>query len=331
MSSPSLTPTARHGWMDVLRGVAILGVLLVHSVNLASMLSDVKTPQLLDDVNAALLPYRMPMLFILSGMLLSRSLRKSRSVYYLGKLRNLVWPYLVWVSIYWLVTWPPVAPAWYEWFATSWLWYLSYLTLYFLVAPLLTRVPVWVVPILAWAVSHVAPDPVITDLFLYAGYFFAGSAIWQYRSWALRLDRLVWVIVGAVAAIALSAAYIAQQHGAVFLVPLRREELMYAPLTVIGIGGLILIARRLPSGATRLVSYLGRNSIVFYLVHFPVQILIAQMLAVLALRQWQLHVGLGVIIPFLLGVLLVRWRRHRVVDAFFALPRVRWRRAYTAG
>lgn len=309
--------------MDVLRGVAIFCVVVLHAVNLAAMLSGVRTPAVLEDFNAAVMPYRMPMLFVLSGMLLTRALAKSPGRYYMGKVRSLIWPYLVWVNVYWLVTSPDGIPGWDQWLGTSWLWYLFYLVVFYLVAPVLARAPVWLVPVVLWAASAAVPDPEWTLLFLYAGYFFAGHLIWACRERLRRFTSAQWTALGVVATASLSVAYVAQQHGAVFLVPLQREELLYAPLTVIGIGGLVLIARRVPLAWSRPARFLGRNSMVFYLTHFPLQILLANALGALLIWDWRVHVGLGVVLSLLVGTCLVHLRRVRAVDWLFVMPRPR--------
>lgn len=318
---------SRLSWMDSLRGVAIFCVIVLHAVNLAALLSGVTTPRVINEFNSAVMPYRMPMLFILSGMLLSRALMKSPSQYYLGKIRNLVWPYLVWVNVYWLATMPDTIPEWHQWIATSWLWYLFNLAVYFLLAPLLNsaRVPLIVVSVASFLLSVVVPGVFLTDLFLYAGYFFAGSVIWRHRHFARRFSGLGWMFLGLAAAAGLSLAYVAQYDGADLLLPVKREELLYVPLTVIGIGGLVLLAYRLPDSWSRVLRYLGRNSIVFYLIHFPLQILIAHVLGALGEWRWQAHIGLGVMLPLVIGALLAVLRRFPVVDALFAMPSFRAR------
>lgn len=310
----------RFHWMDTLRGTAILLIVILHAVELPALLSGVPSPPFFTFLNAAVTPYRMPMLMVLSGMLLGRALSKPPRRYATGKIRTLVWPYAVWVIVYWLVTAPSEFPQWEDWIATSWLWYIFYLAVYFAVAPLLTRLPTVIPPLVFWTVSAIVPDPRWTQLFLFAGYFFAGHAVWQHRALLRRADNGWVVLGGVVAAILLPVGYMLQQAGNTFWIPLRNEELIYAPLTLLGIGALVLVAKRIPDRFTAPLRYFGRNSVVFYLIHFPVQILVTNLLGRGWLWDWRLHVGLGIAIPVGLGMVIVWLRRWPLVDAFFVMP-----------
>lgn len=310
----------RHTWMDSLRGLAILLIVILHAVALPEMVSGVVAPPIFSYLNAAVTPYRMPMLMVLSGMLLGRALAKPAWPYARGKIRTLVWPYLVWVIVYWIVTAPAEFPPWEQWVATSWLWYIAYLAAYFAIAPALVKLPKWIVPIGLWTISAVVPDPQWTTLFLYAGYFFAGNAIWVHREKLRRFEAGWLPIVAGMLAVALSAAYVMQTQGVAFLIPLRNEELIYAPATMIGVGSLVLLARCVPERVSAPLRYFGRNSIVFYLVHYPLQIAITVALASAAEMNWRYHVGLGFIAPIVIGIALVALRRFALVDAFFVMP-----------
>lgn len=323
--------TPRHTWMDTLRGLAILFIVGLHSVALPAILSGVPSPHVFQYLIAAVTPYRMPMLMILSGMLLGRALAKRPWPYALGKIRTLVWPYLIWVSVYFLVTAPSAFPSWEEWIATSWLWYIFFLAAYFAIAPVLVHLPLWLTPILLWTASAIVPDVRWTEFFLYAGYFFAGHALWQNRDRLRRFDRPWVAVAAALAAVVLAAGYVLQERGVTFLVPLRNEELIYAPATLVGVGALILLARRIPERFTAVLRFFGRNSVVFYLVHFPIQILVTTLLGEAWLWDWRLHVGLGFGLALAVGAVLVALRRFAVVDALFVMPWPGSRRAADGG
>ena len=82
--SPTKT-TQRIEWMDSLRGIAILLLLFWHAFAIPDLLGT-PMPDWLRNINNAFLPFRMPMLMFLSGMLLEKSLRKPLPTYYEGKL-----------------------------------------------------------------------------------------------------------------------------------------------------------------------------------------------------------------------------------------------------
>lgn len=309
----------RFGWMDTLRGVAILLVILHHAIDLSAMFSGVGVPDVVREFDVALLPYRMPMLLVLSGMLLDRALAKPLPRYYLGKVRTLLWPYAVWVCVFWLVVRPDGFPAWREWIATSWLWYIFYLALYFAVAPILAKLPVWMPPVLLWVVSAWVSDAEFTSFLVYGGYFYAGRLLWRWRALGASLRHPLWALAGAALILVFSTAYVLQERGAGYPVPLRHEELLYAPVTVLTVLGFIAIARLIPDAWTGPLRVIGRQSIVFYVIHFPMQILITQAVGLWS-WDWRLHIAFGVAGPLILGALLMELRRHRMIDALFVLP-----------
>lgn len=307
-------------WMDTLRGAAILLVVVLHASALAQVLSGVVAPEWMGTVNAAVAPFRMPLLMLLSGLLLARALSKPPARYIVGKVRRLLWPYLVWSGVYWLVMGTDSIPSVQAGIATSWLWYLLYLMTFFAIAPFTTLVARWMMPLALWIASALAPDPILAHYLLYAGYFFAGDALWRYRfSWVPHDGR--WMLLLALGTtIALSTVHAVQGGGTTFALPLRVDEVVTAPLTIVGIVGLMLLARRLPDAATRPLRYIGRNSIVFYVSHYPAQILVTAGLERIGVYDWALHAGAGVIVALAIGFAFCALRRLAVVEALFTLP-----------
>lgn len=88
-------PLERMSWIDVLRGLAVLAVVLHHAALQVTHGRDTNLGWIstLDD---AVTPFRMPILMFLSGLLLPLSLAKPWVVYLRGKLRKIAWPYLLW-------------------------------------------------------------------------------------------------------------------------------------------------------------------------------------------------------------------------------------------
>ena len=69
----------RYEWMDTLRGSAIVLMLVWHATAIPALVG-IPVPTALIAVNDALLPFRMPTLMFLSGLLLPAALRKPRAV-----------------------------------------------------------------------------------------------------------------------------------------------------------------------------------------------------------------------------------------------------------
>lgn len=88
----------RMEWMDTLRGAAVVAVIVLHvQLTTSSVTGDPLTP--LARIDERLADVRMPLLMLLSGVLLSRSLAKGLVGHIEGKVRAILWPYAVWMVV----------------------------------------------------------------------------------------------------------------------------------------------------------------------------------------------------------------------------------------
>lgn len=132
-------------WMDRLRGAAIIAVVVLHAELSARGATGHDLP-LVQAINGVLAPYRMPMLVALSGVLLTPALAKPWRSYLRGKVRNLLWPYLVWVTLDTAYVaaragglgWDYVARLAYD--PMTYLWFLAYLFVFYVVG---LGLPAW--------------------------------------------------------------------------------------------------------------------------------------------------------------------------------------------
>lgn len=119
-----LRPESRLEWMDTLRGLAIILVLMWHAPAIPALFG-YEMPVWLAGLNNFFLPFRMPTLMFLSGLLLSHSMSKGWRVYYTGKFRSLVWPYILWAALHMVLYGRGLEltnPR--SWIATGYLWFL---------------------------------------------------------------------------------------------------------------------------------------------------------------------------------------------------------------
>ncbi|WP_141799083.1 acyltransferase family protein [Nocardioides sp. SLBN-35] len=171
----------RQQWMDGMRGLAIVAVVLFHAELVGGPLI------WLSEVNQELAHYRMPLLMGLSGLLLARSLAKGPRRHLSGKARAVLWPYVVWASLdltqvclHLLATGEPLPPdlprlALYN--PSGYLWFLAFLFCYHVLAT----------PLPAWARSIAAPTLLLlgatigsSDLHRFvtlAGWFLVGDLL----------------------------------------------------------------------------------------------------------------------------------------------------------
>lgn len=169
--------------MDRLRGAAIIAVVVLHAELTTSATTGVVLP-VVHTVNGLLSPYRMPVLVALSGMLLTPALSKPWRAYLSGKVRNLLWPYLVWVTLDTAyaaaraggMDWDYVARLAYD--PRTYLWFLVYLFLFYLVG---LGLPGWLRvvggPLLVVVVAPSDPGAEWHRLAALFGWFLMGDAL----------------------------------------------------------------------------------------------------------------------------------------------------------
>lgn len=265
---PSVAP--RHLWMDALRGASILVVILYH----ASVVGGAGAVPVLDVVNNVVAPLRMPTMVFLSGMLVERSLRKGPRAYVAGKLRNVLHPYLVWslimlFGVVVLLRDQPFRPGMLTWIAVApmdHLWFLWFLLFYYALALLIARVPPLWVAAACFAVSLglswlTGENKELTYL---AAFFFVGVAAGRSaRSWQ-----------AVVSSRGLRAAMVVGVPILVVLAASAGEEIRYRaemlPLVLLGVVAVSEWSRRSRRFAHQpFLRFVGRESLVFYLVHLP--------------------------------------------------------------
>lgn len=317
-AAASTIPPPRQQWMDLLRGAAIL-LVIAHHLRLVQQIWDGSTPHSMVVLSQATAPFRMPVLLFASGLLLARSLQKPTGRYLTGKARGLLWPWLVWSLVMLAIIGPAAGldPLW--WINGMYTWFLVALFLYYLVG-LLTRWihPGWIalagmagwaaLPLLGVTADTTGHRP---DKFLYcAVFFFAGAAL--RRLLAERGVPLAVVVPGVVVGV-LWAARAARLDAE------PQEPLIAHLVVLLAVLAAVGIAQRLPRSApVRALEWLGRSSIVPYLVHLPVIELLGR------------HVGLApgpssfaLYFAVTLGVCVLAILLRPVTGFLYALPKRR--------
>ncbi|MEX1080260.1 MAG: acyltransferase [Homoserinimonas sp.] len=254
---------ARIDWMDLLRGLAILLVILHHSTQIVSARID-EVPESLTFLSNFFAPFRMPTLMFLSGLLVATSLKRPAGTYIWGKVRRIGWPILVWTIIY--VTASGGSDfAWYEpSFWATYLWFLQFIAAYYLIALLTRWVPVWAFVVLPFIGMFLLPMDSLEQRFLYLmPFFFLGALIERYWAQYAGILSTRWAAVLAIVPIA-----VAVYSGVV--TPLWYHPLAAVP-AMVGILILVRLASVIPEvGWLRPIRFIGKYSLIFYCVHYPV-------------------------------------------------------------
>lgn len=262
-------------WMDLVRGICILLVILGHAAYVTRDVAGLTMFGGIKAFNDFMDPFRIPLLMFLSGMLLHKSLGKSTSDYVWGKFYLIFWPFLLWsVVIYaaedrltleYILKTPISAP--------SVLWYLWFLSAFYLIALVLLRFRVPLVPVIIVCViaSGLLPSVLRVDRFAaLLAFFLAGHQVVS--------QRLGERIGAPLALLGLAAAL----AGGVFSA--LGTPIKYDPLFVWVPMGLIMFvlwgsAFFTPTALSAPFEWIGRNSIVFYAAHFPTLVATARLIA----------------------------------------------------
>ncbi len=253
-------------------------VVFNHAILFASTLPS-GSPEIAWALNQLFAPIRMPLMVFLSGLLVAPSLARGWRPYLRGKARRVLWPYLVWsaVALLLLYLWDirdgvvgGVTAA----TVTPWdllrplydplehLWFLYDLFLFYVIALAVTRIsPLWIAAAALVGAALVPDFSAMRFLFLLV-FFMLGVWMSQHPG---TLDRVLaprWFVwVCAVVSLGLVAAVVLG-HGL-------RYEAISAPFAAAGIGLAIVVARRFGSArALRPLRFVGRDSLVYYIVHW---------------------------------------------------------------
>lgn len=314
---PATAPRAQ--WMDVLRGVAVLLVVAFHAGTLLRY-ADLPVPAAAAVLDEAVAPFRIPLLVLLSGTLLPRSVRKGPGRYLGGKARAVAWPYLVWTGVYAVLTWPGgLDPV--RWYLPdllrggSYLWYLGFLLVFYVLALPLRRVPKLPVAAALLVLSELAAD---------------GTKYVERPSYLMALFLLGWWVAERPGRL---ARVTGDRRIALLALLVLVPATWFAPgdgygprSTLATLAGAVLVAalasRWGSASALRPLRFTGRNSVVFYVVHFPVLYVVVHVAdrlltdppaAALMVFSFAVAVAAATVLALARG-------RRRVVERLFTAP-----------
>lgn len=331
--------SARLGWIDTARGLTMIFVVLLHADVVAQAMG---RPSLLVTLfNYALYPMRMPMFFLVAGLLSSALLTRSTGEVMRRRVLHYAWLYALWSTIYAVVhAWAlrdlgppgmqvyynnvegPVAALTITWNNT---WFLYALGLFYAAALAMRRLPVAVQVAITLALA--VPGlfrlglelglPVL-DRFYHFPYFMLGILGGaRLRDAIPRLGR--WQILALLAITCLVLAALAHQQR------ILREPAVIAALSVLAmpaeLATALLITRHLPRLA-RPLQAIGRNTLAVYVLHtITLRVLLALTPPLLPpVVQIPLLTLAAIALAILIGQPLQRY-----APFLFALPGGAWR------
>ena len=295
----------RMSWVDLIKGTSVVLVVLMHSALVLEAtnsdgirLWDSSAVGLWNDIGALLEPLRMPIFFLVSGILAAGAIQRSW-----GQNRRRTWGmaylYALWTVLLLILTTAFLSQTPWEavtslpgqlLFASSGYWYLYALVLFFVVARLTRRVPALVVVAVATLINIARPitDSLLSDWLnpIHTGslapmiamnlvFFLIGA---RYRDLVTRLANLAnWPTVTLLSA-ALLAAGIYRIENPELL------RLTFLPLSLGSIVWGLMIATLVTKNEDirDLGSYMGKRTLPIYVMQFPLLFLVQW-----TLLQWQ--------------------------------------------
>lgn len=270
VSTDMATALERHnrriGWMDCLRGLAILLVVLHHSTQIVTY-RIAEAPAVFGFLSEFFAPFRMPLLMFLSGLLVAGSLHRPAGAYVWGKIRRILWPIIVWTFIYQgmqtVVDGDPF--AWYTpEFWNGYLWFMQFVGAYYIIALLLRWIPAWILVIVPFAGMILLPADTLGQRFFYLmPFFFLGAFIEKHWDQYARL--LSFPVAAMLCVIPLGVALYSGLVTPLWYTPLAAIPAMIGIVVLVRASVAIPDARWLAP-----VRFVGRYSLIYYCAHYPV-------------------------------------------------------------
>lgn len=316
--------------MDIVRGEMILLVVLYHATTRVTRYDADALPWL-TDFNNFWEPFRMPTLVFLSGMLLSRSLAKPRGAYVSGKLRNLLWPYVVWSVVFILLLAATGAGKDQDSLAgqllgiatgtATYLWFLSFLFAFYMISLFVPQkarlVLIPVLLIIAAPFNYIDGFYQLYKFLFMLAFFWAGDAAVNARLFDRAWFRSWWAVT--VAAVVAFAAGIS----AIFLGTQVRYMVIYCLPVAAGILVIMRAAQAIDGTKVAAVfSAVGRETIVYYTSHYTIIAVTYYLLARVLPIEQPVILFLGGLVTALVGGWVLVWLRRRssAVAALFVFP-----------
>ena len=264
----------RMQWMDFIRGVCILLVLLLHSTTIFLRFDLNLYIGIVYFLNEMVAPFRMPLLVFLSGCLFGYSYKKGFKIFFKGKLKNILWPYFVW-SILTLTIMDQFSvinlvrqiissstTLWFLWFI-----FFYYIIFYFIVK---LKINISLVLLILLILSILMPDVARISRFFYLFIFFVIGHLFFFGRYFSLLNCKI--IFGSLVSMLLYGVFYYYgfdiRYNAFFI---------YIPISfIIGLMGIKYIYKT--NSVFGFIEFVGRNSIYYYATHYAILYLVTNFL-----------------------------------------------------
>lgn len=256
-------------WMDTLRGGAVVAVVVLHAQLTTSAVTGADLEPL-RSLNELLAVVRMPLLMLLSGVLVSRSLAKGLGRHLDGKVRAILWPYAVWMTFDLThvmvdsaflgkeLPWHMVGEAFYD--PPGYLWFLAYLFVFHVIVGFMPPVArVWAIPTCLAIAAFAGVDGGTQRFLALLPFFLLGDVLARWLPGRVApavtafANRLRWAPLAAVGRASV-VYYVCHMLVIVYVVPLLwRVPGLHAPWLVwaLGVGAALGVGRALTTAQNK--------------------------------------------------------------------------------
>ncbi|MBV7412548.1 acyltransferase family protein [Dermabacteraceae bacterium TAE3-ERU27] len=254
-------------WVDALRGVAICLVVFHHSFIVVPSFSTFLT-----SVDEAVIALRMPLLFFVSGCMVPGAIRRGIKHYFDSRVRHVLWPYLGWQAQYIVMVGSLAGLANIVYWGTlSTLWFLFFLLVYYALAPLYKYFGWFVMALIGLGLWAVIPAEALPDLLgpyrftpnqmaFYSFFFYLGAGTFK-RIRDYRPSKSEILFAGTVVLCCMVLA----SRGVL------KGTFEFLLLGFFGGVAMLIIFASLPENRTmKLFAWIGRRSVVLYVLHIPI-------------------------------------------------------------
>jgi uncharacterized membrane protein YcfT len=317
----------RIDWIDLVKATSVLLVVFMHATNsMSDLAGETAVAGVLHTINAVIEPLRMPVFFLVSGMLAASAIRRPwRSS--TSRTSGMFYLYTLWMLVFMgmqaLFGLSVGEPVWAVLFARSGYWYLYAIALFFIIAKLLRNQPAWVVVAVALVPNLLRP---------FVGVFFDGLVPGSlYTSMAM---NLVFFLAGAyfkdvVGAVAEKATWthtivlgaVAVPFGVAWMTSEAMIGQTYLPVSLLLMAfGISLAVQITRNGAPAWATFLGARTLPIYVWQWPVLFIVSMFLPGAALAHPLLQLLFPFAVTAIVGVSAVwlhgqSWTKH-----LFAAP-----------
>lgn len=280
------TAGGRQQWVDHTRGICIVLIVMLHS---RYAVGDLAAVPLFDAIIELVRPFRLPALFLVSGLFLARLIDRPWPEFLDRRVLHYAYFYALWASLEFapalatglLRDGAPAAALAADYGALfidphGPLWFIYALPFFFVIAKLLRRVPGWVVLPVAALVSMaelqtgwVIGDRIASRYFYFHAGYVAAPMVFAAGRWAAQHPARV---------LPLLAAWAVAHLLAVTLLSLATDPVGAFALGVAGTAGVLLAGAVLSrTRAADWLAYLGSRSLIVYLA-FPLLLIVVRKL-----------------------------------------------------